>query len=373
MVEPGSRLRPVREVRRLAEDARRLQRRRIPAELRRRGEPLDRDGTPDHAGHAGDHTARLWRGRVRPHGAAGLSRRRSGVSAPRCPPRCGELRGHDLQRRRCEGRAVNGDLFDEIEDADREAARAQLPEQLDRAVPLVLSYLRDLDACVKREDIDGARRFGDACEQLANRLNGGTNFGVLAEDGAGTLLEERTRATEGTIPLWGQVGSFVVTVKGCRVRVELDGVFGISFPAFGAHAVDWHKPFISETGFRSFLIGHHDTGFAYPGTPDQWAAAALLDYIESPPDSSELTSSKRTKKQQRPRGLVIIRTDHRPPLEIKPEPEVVKPEPESLPMAEVIIEQTAAIKAARAAALAEVPFALTPPPSDPDEQQPTLF
>ena len=77
-------------------------------------------------------------------------------------------------------------------------------------------------------------------------------------DGAGTRLAEKTRAPTGTIPLWGQEGEFVIETAGISVRMDTDGIFGIAtryvlMPGFAAHAVDWDKPFISETGFRSFI------------------------------------------------------------------------------------------------------------------------
>ena len=65
-------------------------------------------------------------------------------------------------------------------------------------------------------------------------------------------------APEGTVPLWGQAGSFTIDVDGMKVRIEQEGMFGIGagfsfWPAFSAYAVDYAKPFLSETGYRSFL------------------------------------------------------------------------------------------------------------------------
>ena len=65
------------------------------------------------------------------------------------------------------------------------------------------------------------------------------------------------------MPLWVQQGSFVVTVAGTRVRVETGGLFGIGcgsgfWPGFVAHAVELDRPFISETGYRSFISIHAD-------------------------------------------------------------------------------------------------------------------
>lgn len=47
------------------------------------------------------------------------------------------------------------------------------------------------------------------------------------------------------------------------VRIEIEGVFGIGasftyWPGFSAHAVDLDAPFLSPTGYRSFLGIHAD-------------------------------------------------------------------------------------------------------------------
>ena len=80
----------------------------------------------------------------------------------------------------------------------------------------------------------------------------------------------------------GQKGSFIVTVAGMRVRIEIEGVFGLfaawSFwPSFSAHAIDPGRPFISETGYRSFL----SVPLApLPGLPpDTFAAEVIKAHI----------------------------------------------------------------------------------------------
>jgi hypothetical protein len=61
----------------------------------------------------------------------------------------------------------------------------------------------------------------------------------------------------------GQTGEFIIEHEGMRVRFELNGLFGIGssvgfWPGFAAHAVDPDKPFLSQTGYRSFLGIHAD-------------------------------------------------------------------------------------------------------------------
>jgi len=86
----------------------------------------------------------------------------------------------------------------------------------------------------------------------------------------------------GAVPLWGQTGDFVIAVDGMRVRIEQDGIFGIGcgfsyWPGFSAHAVDLDRPFLSGTGYRSFLGIHAELE---PGlTPDAFARKIIATYI----------------------------------------------------------------------------------------------
>ena len=84
------------------------------------------------------------------------------------------------------------------------------------------------------------------------------------------------------MPLWGQSGQFEITLDGMRVAIDMDGIFGIgashmAWLGFSAHAVDFDKPFISETGYRSFLgCG----GALLPGyTPDRFASEIIAAHI----------------------------------------------------------------------------------------------
>ena len=87
----------------------------------------------------------------------------------------------------------------------------------------------------------------------------------------------------GTVPLWGQTGDFIITVDDMRVRIELEGMFGLAarfsfWPGFSAHAVDHDRPFLSETGYRSFLGIHAEP---QPGlTPDTFTRNVIATYVE---------------------------------------------------------------------------------------------
>jgi len=154
-----------------------------------------------------------------------------------------------------------------------------LPESWDMAVPHYRNLLQRCDAAFLAADVDAINRIYGEAEALATLLQGKTS-GLLAPDGAGTILGEKTRAPLGTIPVWGQEGEFIIDAAGVTVRMETDGIFGIStryvlMPGFAAHAVDFGKPFISETGFRSF-IGYGAN--VEPGVTIEAFAKALIEH-----------------------------------------------------------------------------------------------
>jgi len=172
-------------------------------------------------------------------------------------------------------------------DADNEKRRqekdhAHLPGSMDEALPFYRSLIEKHHAAMLAGDGMAVQRIRDEADDLALKLN---NYepGILADENApGCVLERMTRAPDGTVPLWGQSGTFVLVRGAIRVRIEMEGMFGIgarfmSWQGFSAHAVDWDKPFLSETGYRSFL------GIASalePGhTPDSFCAAIIEAHV----------------------------------------------------------------------------------------------
>jgi hypothetical protein len=154
-----------------------------------------------------------------------------------------------------------------------------LPSSWDDAIPHYFKLLDRCNAAFLVADLDAIKRVYDEAETMAIMLNGRTH-GLTARDGAGTRLAEKTRAPPGTIPLWGQQGEFVIEAAGISVRMDTDGIFGIAtryvfMPGLGAHAVDWDKPFISETGFRSFIGYSADLE---PGVTIDAFARALIEH-----------------------------------------------------------------------------------------------
>lgn len=164
----------------------------------------------------------------------------------------------------------------------QERAHAHLPGTMEEALPFYRALIEQHHAAMLAGDADAVQRIRDEADALALKLN---NYepGILADDDApGCVLDRMTGSEDGTVPLWGQSGSFIITQGAMRVRIELEGLFGIgssfmAWPGFSAHAVDWGKPFLSETGYRSFLgVG----GALEPGhTPDSFCAAIIEGYV----------------------------------------------------------------------------------------------
>jgi len=162
----------------------------------------------------------------------------------------------------------------------REAAH--LPGTFEEALLFYHGLIERHHAAMLAADWDKVVAFREEAHRLAEKLNG-FEPGICAHnDAPGCRLENEARAVEGTAPLWGQAGSFEITHKTMRVRVEMDGLFAIgarymTWPGFSAHAVEWHKPFLSETGYRSFLGLH---GELVPGqTPGGFAADVVAAHV----------------------------------------------------------------------------------------------
>jgi hypothetical protein len=167
--------------------------------------------------------------------------------------------------------------------AQKHAALAHLPGTMDEAIPYYLALIDRHHAAMLAGELDTVTRLRREAHDLAYKLNG-FSTGILAHDDApGCVLDRSTRAEQGKVPLWGQSGSFEVQYKAMRVLVEMNGLFSIgashvSWLSFAAHAVEKKKPFLSETGYRSFL---GTGGGLSPGyTPDQFATGIIAAYVE---------------------------------------------------------------------------------------------
>jgi hypothetical protein len=162
---------------------------------------------------------------------------------------------------------------------EREAGH--LPSAMAEALPFYRGLIESHHAAMLAADAAEAMRLKDEAHRLAKRLNGGEP-GILADENApGSVLERETAAPAGVIPLWGQKADFCITIGHMRARIEMDGLFGICsfiiWPGMRARAIDYDRPFLSETGFRSFLGIHAEL---VPNlTPDAFAREVIASYV----------------------------------------------------------------------------------------------
>jgi hypothetical protein len=170
--------------------------------------------------------------------------------------------------------------FDEMLEEER---TAYLPSTMEEAVPFYRKLIERHHEAMIAGDVSTAMQIRDEANDLAIKLNGGTNMGICAPDGPAKILEAEVAAPAGTVPIWGQKGDYIIDVDGTRVRIEQDGIFGIgsrmsAAPGFAAHAVDYDKPFISNTGYRSFLGYRPDLEAGM--TPDRFAREIIREQIK---------------------------------------------------------------------------------------------
>ena len=169
-------------------------------------------------------------------------------------------------RRQRAGAGDNQLAFDNLlgdakrHNADREWERAtgHLPATMETAIPFFRALLERHHAAMLAADLDEVRRLREEAAQLALKLNGRRPGYLADETSPGCVLRRETESVEGTVPLWGQKGSFALEFDVFQAKIEAPGIFGgLHFDrfwlGFDAHAVDRDRPFLSESGFRSFL------------------------------------------------------------------------------------------------------------------------
>lgn len=166
-------------------------------------------------------------------------------------------------------RAVPGEpqlAFDDLlgvaerDNADRQWERAtvHLPVTMETAIPFFRTLLDQHHAAMLAADVGEVRRLREEAAQLALKLNGRRPGYLADETSPGCVLRRETESPPGDVPLWGQKGSFILKFEAFRARIETPGIFGgLHFDrfwlGFDAHAIDRERPFLSETGYRSFL------------------------------------------------------------------------------------------------------------------------
>lgn len=135
---------------------------------------------------------------------------------------------------------------------------AHLPEDWAEAIAYHRTQIAEHHAAMLATDFEAAIAIRKEAHLLATKLNGGRHGILAGKDAPGCFLARKAAAASGKVPLWGQDGAFEINASGMQISVDMGGMFGIGATAmpylgFSVRAVDTNKPFLSETGYRSFL------------------------------------------------------------------------------------------------------------------------
>lgn len=178
-------------------------------------------------------------------------------------------------------------LFDFAE-ADRRAKKAaiakateHLPGDMEAAVAFHRTQIDDFNAAMLRQDQSAMDLICREAYALAEKLTG--HSAIFGSDNSPVFtLIRRCAAPNGTVLLWGQEGEFTLPVAGTLVRFEWGGMLCLcgSHSGFNAHVVDYDRPFISDTGFRSFVSGG-GVGHVAGMTVAQYATAAIEHHVQT--------------------------------------------------------------------------------------------
>ena len=167
-----------------------------------------------------------------------------------------------------------------IERRDATDLAGELPEDRPGLLAAAALAVAACHAAVLAGDGAAAEAAAARYDSSIWKLNGGTYQNCKDRsnpEAAGTLIEQHCKAAPGAVPMWGQLGEFLVESDGVRCLVECgDGFGSLLNRHFAFHVIDLDGPFISETGYRS----HFET--AQGGmTVDQAAAAVFAGYLKA--------------------------------------------------------------------------------------------
>ncbi len=173
----------------------------------------------------------------------------------------------------------------EAKQADKEFERrtGHMPDSMAEGVPFYRDLIQRHHDAMLIADVDAVMSLREEACDLAVRLNSGDGGILAGADAPGCVLARETVKEPVNVPLWGQEGEFTIVAAGMEVRIEFQGLFGtgasvLYWPGFAARAVDISKPFLSETGYRSFTGVHADP---VPGIqPDDFCRRMIETYIE---------------------------------------------------------------------------------------------
>lgn len=158
-----------------------------------------------------------------------------------------------------------------------------LPATMQAALPFYRGLIERHHAAMLAADLDTVMALRKEAHNMALRLNHGEPGILAGPDAPGCMLEERSAAAGNIVPRWGQAGSFIIEVCAMRVRIDMDGLFGIGakympWLNFSARAIDWDKSFLSETGYRSFMGLYAPLVPGLP--PDAFAKEVIAAHVQ---------------------------------------------------------------------------------------------
>lgn len=161
-------------------------------------------------------------------------------------------------------------------DAAAAAVAASMPTDRDGLLAVAKDCVELYNTAVLGRADFAALVISERYEAVIWKLNGGTFFGSgVGDDSAGAIASRYCLAVPGEVPMWGQKGEFLITVKEVRCWVKYGGGLGSLLNShFEFNAVDLDGPFISETGYRS-----HHCGVVRGQTVDAAAGAIFADFL----------------------------------------------------------------------------------------------
>lgn len=156
------------------------------------------------------------------------------------------------------------------------ALAAAMPRDVGALIEIARAGIAGYHAAALSGDAAGMTKHGDDVTAAVRSASFALNTYQLA---AADQMRPYLEAKPGEEPMWGQPGRWVIEIAGCRADFHYGGL--LDYLGNAAHVIDLEKPFISETGFRSFVgLGHGDVdGVIGTGglSPSAWFSRACAE------------------------------------------------------------------------------------------------
>lgn len=151
-----------------------------------------------------------------------------------------------------------------------------LPDTVADLVPLYRAAIVRFDAAVHARDFEATEAARGEAHDVVERAHSLPRFSEgrtvsgyrYCFYDVARIFDRLTRATPGEVPLFGQSADFVASLSTTRIRFQMHGLAGdIGMSAYAGRAwgfciraVEWNRPFFSDTGYRSFLCSSLEVG-----------------------------------------------------------------------------------------------------------------